>query len=104
PPPAIVPVLLDTLGAEDGDLRWAATAILLGLSDRAATVAGLRGLLDAGNAAQRKMALYCLRDLGIRSPDAEAAAIRALADVDQGVRLAAMAALARLALDRGAAA
>src|SRR5207237_1438379 len=104
PPRAIVPVLLDTLGADDGDLRWAAAAILLGLRDRGPVAAGLRGLLDAGNAAQRKMALYCLRDLGVRSPDAEAAAIRALADPDEGVRLAAMAALARLAVDRGAAA
>jgi len=68
PPPAIVPVLLDTLGADDGDLRWAAAAILLGLRDRDPVAAGLRGLLDAGNAAQRKMALYCLRDLGVRSP------------------------------------
>jgi HEAT repeat protein len=104
PPAAIVPVLLDTLGADDGDLRWAAAAILLGLRDRDPIAAGLRRLLDAGNAAQRKMALYCLRDLGVRSPDVQSAAIGALADADEGVRLAAMAALARLATDRAAAA
>jgi len=104
PPPAIVPVLLETLGADDGDLRWAAAAILLGVRDRGAVAAGLRGLLDTGNAAQRKMALYCLRDLDVRSPDAEGAAIGALADADEGVQLAAMAALARIATDRGVAA
>jgi len=104
PPPTIVPVLLETLGADDGDLRWAAAAILLGVPDRGAVASGLHRLLEAGNAAQRKMALYCLRDLGVRSSAAEAVAIRALADVDEGVQLAAMAALARLALDRGGAA
>jgi len=104
PPAATLPVLLETLGADDGDLRWAAAGIVVRLHERTALVESLRALVASGNAAQRKMALYCLRDLGVRSPDAEAAAIRALADPDEGVRLAAMAALARLALDRGAAA
>src|SRR4029077_11953178 len=93
-----------TLGAEDGDLRWASAGILARIPDRALVVRGLHGLLQDGNPAQRKMALYCLRDFGARLPEAEWAAVRALVDDDQGVRLAAIAALPRLAVDRGSAA
>jgi hypothetical protein len=50
------------------------------------------------------MALYCLRDLDAREPAAEAAAVAALRDPDAHVRLAAQAALARVAVDRTAAA
>jgi HEAT repeat protein len=104
PPPRTLPALLDTLGADDGDMRWAAAAILGRLPDRAALVGGLRDLLRGGNAAQRKMALYCLRDLDARSPEVEEAVLWALGDEEFDVRLAAIATLARLSLDRGAAA
>jgi HEAT repeat protein len=104
PPPRTLPVILDTLGADDGDMRWAAAAILLRLKDRGALVRGLRDLLRAGNAAQRKMALYCLRDLDARSPEVEEAVLWALGDEEFDVRLAAIATLARLSLDRAAAA
>lgn len=104
PPPHVLPVILDALGADDGDVRWAAAAILLRLADRATLVDRLRGLAQAGNAAQRKMALYCLRDLGARSAEVEEVILRAAGDGEVDVRLAAFAALARLARDREAAA
>ena len=105
PPPATLPVLLETLGADDGDLRWAAAGIVVRLQhERAALVESLRALVASGNAAQRKMALYCLRDLEARTPAVEQAVLHALGDADRDVRLAAIATLARLALDRGGAA
>ena len=104
PPAATLPVLLETLGADDGDLRWAAAGIVVRLRDRAALVGSLRALLASRNATQRKMALYCLRDLETRAPEVEQAVLQALGDADRDVRLAAIATLARLALDRGGAA
>ena len=104
PPAATLPVLLETLGADDGDLRWAAASIVMRLPDRAALVGSLLALVTSGNAAQRKMALYCLRDLEARTPEVEQAVLRALGDADRDVRLAAIATLARLACGRGAAA
>jgi len=103
PPAATLPVLLETLGADDGDLRWAAASIVLRLSDRAALIESLRALVTGGIAVQRKMALYCLRDLETRAPEVEQAVLDALGDADRDVRLAAIATLARLALDRGGA-
>jgi HEAT repeat protein len=94
PPAECLPVLLEALGADDGDLRWAASTLLLRMPPT--TVGGaLRRLVREGSALQRKMALYGLRDLGDPVPEA----IPALRDVDVGVRLAAMAALARTRVD-----
>src|SRR5207247_4157532 len=104
PPAAPLPALLETLGADDGDVRWAAAGILVRLRDRAALVGSLRALLASRNATQRKMALYCLRDLETRAPEVEQAVLHALGDADRDVRLAAIATLARLAPDRGGAA
>src|SRR5947199_72684 len=49
---------------------------------------------------QRKMALYCIRDLGAPSTDAEGVAAAALGDPDVGVRLAALSTLPAVAVDR----
>jgi HEAT repeat protein len=103
PPPEAVPVLLEALGADDGDLRWAAARILVGLGP-APLVPRLCALARTGNAPARKMALYCLRDLVACEPAAEAAAVAALRDPDGHVRLAAQAALPRVAVDREGAA
>ena len=94
PPPAVLPTLLDVLGSADGDLRWAAADILKRLG--ATATSDLLRLAANGNAAQRKMTLYCLRDLRVVTKEAEAAARAALVDADAGVRLAALAALPHL--------
>ncbi len=104
PPPAVVPVLIEALGVDDGDVRWAAADVLRGLPTRAALVPRLCTLVTVGNPAQRKMALYCLRDLDARTAAVEVAVTGGLADPEPNVRLAAMASLARLALDRAGAA
>jgi len=102
PPPETLPVLLEALGEDDGDLRWAAARILVRMWDDAALRPTLVDLAAAGNAPQRKMALYCLRDLEAPSSDAERAALVALRDADTAVRLAALSALPAVAVDRPA--
>ena len=103
-PPVALPTLLEALGSDDGDVRWAAGNILARLRGDAVVVEALQRLLSAGNAAQRKMAAYCLRDLEARSPATERALLATLHDRDTNVRLAAISCLARLAIDRAAAA
>ena len=94
-----------TTALDDGDVRWAAAELIGRTEPRATAVAGLLPLVRSGNAPQRKMALYCLRDLEAAGEDVERAALAALDDADGGVRLAAMATLTRLAKsDRSAAA
>jgi HEAT repeat protein len=103
-PSACLPVLLDALGAHDGDLRWASAAILRDHGGGHALEPALRALLGSSNPLQRKMALYSLRDLNVRGSALEGELRSALADPDAAVRLAAMSALAGLADDRPAAA
>ena len=104
PPPAALPVLLEVLGANDGDLRWASAHIIGRVEPRGRVAEPLRALVRTGSALARKMALYCLRDLGPEAGDVQALVADAVADTDPGVRLAAMAALVRLATNRPAAA
>lgn len=101
PPVEILPTLLEVMGSNDGDMRWAAMDIVKRL-DAAATPA-LITLAREGNPDQRKMATYCLRDLGAPPSDLEAVCRATLADSDVGVRLAGLALVATLA-DRTAAA
>ena len=100
PPPETLPVLLETLGGDDGDIRWAAAEILRRLPERPPVVEALGRLVRAGNGAQRKMALYCLRDLGARGTELEQAALWVLGDAQHDVRLAAIAWLVRHASAR----
>lgn len=103
-PAEVRPVLIESMGLDDGDVRWAAADILLRTTGWDSGPEELRALLLDGNANQRKMAAYCLRRLGQKSAPAQAALTTALGDVEVGVRLAAVAALSRLAVDHGAAA
>jgi HEAT repeat protein len=100
PTAAALPALLGALAIDDGDVRWAAADIITRTEPRATTVSELLPLVTGGNAPQRKMALYCLRDLEASSDEVERAALAALDDIDGGVRLAAMATLTRLARNR----
>ena len=77
-PPVTLPTLLEALGSDDGDVRWAAGNILARLRGDTALVDALQQLLGTGNPAQRKMAAYCLRDLDARSPAVERALLAAL--------------------------
>ncbi|TMA71029.1 MAG: hypothetical protein E6J69_00715 [Deltaproteobacteria bacterium] len=100
PPRDTLPVLLETLGEDDGDLRWAAARIVVRMRDEPELVRMLAELAARGRGPQRKMALYCIRDLGAPSTDAEGVAAAALGDPDVGVRLAALSTLPAVAVDR----
>jgi HEAT repeat protein len=102
PPAAALGTLIEVLDCRDGDLRWAAAEILIRMDDRARPQ--LLCLAADGTAAQRKMALYCLRSLGASGLAEYRAAHAALNDSEPAVRLAALSALVRLAVDRHAAA
>lgn len=104
PGPACIDVLLAALGDGDGDLRWASAAILCRPPVPSGLIPTLRGCLRSANPRQRKMALYCLRDLRAAGDGLDGELTAALDDPDPGVRLAAMAALVALAADRAAAA
>jgi len=98
-------VALDALGFSDGDVRWAAAEIVCARVRAAAAeepdaarsfdaLARLRAAACSPSAERRKMALYCLRDLGVADVTPFTAALE---DSDRGVRLAALAGLARSA-------
>ena len=102
-PPAALPTLLDVLGVDDGDLRWAAGDLIkqLAARERSSVVAALLAVARAA-APPRKMALYCLRDLGVA--EAVDAALSALADGPIETRLAALSLLSAVHPDPAVAA
>jgi HEAT repeat protein len=97
------PVLLESIGSDDGDLRWAASRLLVALEMPDLTDRLLAALV-AGSVEQRKMALYCLREHGERAERTDLAVTAALDDADAGIRLAAMSSLVVIARDTEAAA
>ena len=88
--------LCEALGDSDGDVRWAAAELIVRLGHSHSRRLGddLLELLRGGNPAARKMALYCIRDLELRSDAVLRAASASTRDVDPHVRLAALALLA----------
>jgi HEAT repeat protein len=88
-------VLCEALGDSDGDVRWAAAELIvrLGLRHLTEVCALLITLARDGNALARKMALYCMRDLGAAGDITFDAAGTAIRDDDVHVRLAALALL-----------
>lgn len=102
PPAACLPVLVEAMAEADGDLRWAAATLVVAMRETPGLEQRLHALAKDGNAPQRKMALYCLRDLAAPSATLDALAAAALADPESTVRLAAMALAARLPSDRTA--
>jgi len=102
-PLAALATLLEVLGSDDGDLRWAAADLLkrLAATERPVVVTALLG--RAGHPGEgRKMALYALRDLNVA--EAFDAALGALADDAIETRLAALALIAKVHPEPGAAA
>ena len=100
PSPAPLPVLIENLGHQESDLRWAAaTAVLQLARHHAQDVAhAMIRLVRTGNAVQRRMALYCLRDLRQMDQAAQAAYLASLHDEDPMVRLGGLSCLGKLRL------
>lgn len=63
---AAMPALIEAIASSDGDVRWAAAELIvrLGKTHRDAVSMRLIELTRTGNLNARKMALYCLRDVG----------------------------------------
>jgi len=92
-PLTALPTLLEVMGLDDGDLRWAAADLLKQLANRERAPVVARVLAAAAAAGPtRKMALYCLRDLAV--PEGFDAALAGLADEHIETRLAALAVIA----------
>ena len=102
--PACLPILLEALGSDDGDVRWAAATIIRSLPVHPDIVSELRALAQARSPLQRKMALYCLRDLSAQASGLDDELLAALRDDEPAVRLAALSTVTVLAQDRQAAA
>ena len=93
-----LPVLLDTLASNDGDVRWAAAELIvrLGRKNPAAVSKLLIDLAEHGNLNARKMALYCLRDVGGPRDELLAVAENCCGDHHTLLKMAALSLLARI--------
>lgn len=98
-PTAATETAIELLGTEDRDLRWAAADLLkrAAANGESAVMNRLCEVAGKASSLQRRMALYALRDLAIGEPAALAAAYDALEESSVELRLAGLAALARLA-------
>ncbi len=103
-PSPLLSVLIENLGHQESDLRWAAaTAVLQRAQHHAQDVAhAMIRLVHTGNAVQRRMALYCLRDLKDTAPAAQEAYLVSLGDKDPMVRLGGLSCVGKLRLTSGA--
>ncbi len=90
--------LCEALSDDDGDIRWAAANLIVRLGrDFPDEIRGRLIALGADSDRNaRKMALYCIRDLGIRGAELLAVLQRAVRDPDVHVRLASLAVLTGL--------
>ena len=92
PPAHVWSAVREAMALDDGDQRWAASELACRLARHHPAVLGeLRSAIAHSSAVMRKMALYCLRE--VRPADLARIGRSALVDPDQGVRLAALAAL-----------
>lgn len=94
PSPSCLRVLRETLGSKDPDIRWAVSLLLvrLGKNNRG-IVSLLLDLLKSGTPTQRRMTLYCLRDLDLKDDISLRAIVESLRDPDPLVRVAAVTSL-----------
>lgn len=93
PTSACLRVLTEGLGCEDADIRWATLQLLtrLGKNDKQ-IIPLVSDLLNIGNPTQRRMAVYCLRDLGLEERSVQ---LQCLGDRDPLVRVAAVTTLSK---------
>ena len=100
----LLPVLIENLGHQESDLRWAAATAVLQLARHYSqdVAQAMIQLVNTGNAVQRRMALYCLRDLKQTDHTAQDAYLASLHDQDSMVRLGGLSCLGKLRLRSGA--
>ncbi|HYA35907.1 MAG TPA: HEAT repeat domain-containing protein [Candidatus Binataceae bacterium] len=93
----VIPALIEAIGNRDGDIRWAAAELIIrvGGEQPAPMRDALVAIRDDAGIDARKMALYCLRDLGASGPEVMARATQAARASHPALRLAALAILSR---------
>lgn len=98
PGPRLLPALVEALGSADGDVRWAASRILVDVGRLHGEVLPLLvGLVRGGGTPLvRRMAAYALRSLAPDRPEAARVLLEATYDADLPLRRAALTALAAL--------
>lgn len=90
PSGACIAKLLDTLDHREPDIRWAMALLLVRVAkDESAVLTLLMEVCAAGTVNQKRMALYCVRDLALSDSASLAALLTALRDADPTVRVAA---------------
>jgi len=98
PEPRLLPALVEGLGSEDGDVRWASARLIVETGRRHGEVMPLMvGLVRGGETALvRRMATFALRELAHDRPEAAEVLLEAVDDPDLHVRRAATLAMASL--------
>jgi hypothetical protein len=90
----VIRTLLAALDHREPDIRWANGLLLGRIAQHEPAVAPLlMELCETGSANQRRMAIYCLRDLALKDAASRAAMVRALDDDEPTVRVAAVTSL-----------
>jgi HEAT repeat protein len=98
PTPRLLPALVEALGSRDGDVRWAATRLIVETGRLHAEVLPLLvGLVRGGESPLvRRMGTFALRELAPDRPEAARVLLEATGDTDLHVRRAAYTAMASL--------
>jgi Uma2 family endonuclease len=90
PSGVVIRTLLDALDHREPDIRWANGLLLVRIAQQeGAVVPLLVELCVTGSANQKRMALYCLRDLALHDAESRRAMLMALDDEEPTVRVAA---------------
>ncbi len=93
PSSSCLDTLMEALGSEDPDIRWATLQLLIRLGKNDKRILPLvSDLLNSGSPTQRRMVVYCLRDLGLEDRPVQ---LQCLGDSDPLVRIAAVIALSK---------
>jgi HEAT repeat protein len=96
PPEACHQVLLETLDSQDPDIRWAVIILLVRLAkDDRAVAKRLFDLFKSGTSNQRRMVVYCIRDMDLKDGASLDVLLKSLQDSDPLVRVAAVTSLKR---------
>lgn len=94
PSRAAIQILLDALDHPAPDIRWAIALLIVRIAKGDGDLTKLLiDLCAGGTANQRRMAIYCLRDLALRDSASVSSFFAALEDSDPTVRVAAVIAL-----------
>ena len=90
PSGVVIRTLLDALDHREPDIRWANGLLLVRIAQQeGAVIPLLIELCVTGSANQKRMALYCLRDLALSDAESRRAMLKALDDEEPTVRVAA---------------